>query len=307
VNANDGSGGGSWGAYDPWGNATNPPPASFPAWNYYRWNGAWGYLTFDDLGLYYVHGRWYNPDTGRFISPDEKGEYLYGSGNDAINEMWVQFIGGAAYQAAKNNVDTLSLVPSIFPSYRENYARLTTAFESNYVPNTLPARFGQVFGSTLTLAQGLAEINVAPTIAGGGTIFSCLTAGPETLGIGCVVGGGASVGAGGVVLVHGLAVSGVSLVNGAQQTMSLMSGKGLGNIGGGYISSDKVLDAAEKWLGKGYKEIAPGVYRSADGTRQFRMTDGDLLDPRQGAHVHFESIAPDGRQIIENAHVVIRD
>jgi len=65
----------------------------------YGWNGAWGYLAsprafnFDandvlDIGLYYAHGRWYNQDTGLFLSPDEKGEYLYGSGQDTVNYAW---------------------------------------------------------------------------------------------------------------------------------------------------------------------------------------------------------------------------
>jgi hypothetical protein len=58
------------------------------AWNYYRWNGAWGYLRFDALNLYYVHGRWYNPETALWLSPDENGEYLYGSGQDAVNWAW---------------------------------------------------------------------------------------------------------------------------------------------------------------------------------------------------------------------------
>jgi hypothetical protein len=35
-----------------------------------------------------VHGRWYNPDTGLFLSPDENGEYRYGSGQDAVNWAW---------------------------------------------------------------------------------------------------------------------------------------------------------------------------------------------------------------------------
>jgi len=64
------------------------PPVTLVAWHYYRWNGAWGYLRFDALNLYYVHGRWYNPDTGMWLSPDENGEYLYGSGQDAVNWAW---------------------------------------------------------------------------------------------------------------------------------------------------------------------------------------------------------------------------
>jgi len=80
---------------------------------------------------------------------------------------------------------------------------------------------------------------------------------------------------------------------------------GLGNIGGGRLTAEKALEFAEKWLGKDYKEIAEGVFRSADGLRQFRMTVSDLLDPRQEPHVHFEAISPNGREIIENSHVGI--
>ncbi|WP_404401298.1 hemagglutinin repeat-containing protein [Pelagibacterium halotolerans] len=96
----------------------------------------------------------------------------------------------------------------------------------------------------------------------------------------------------------------------ALELLELLNGQGgqsdgHGNIGGGNVSPDQALDAAERWLGADYREIAPGVYRSADGTRQFRMTSGDLTDLRQGAHVHFESIGADGRLIVENSHVGI--
>ena len=76
-------------------------------------------------------------------------------------------------------------------------------------------------------------------------------------------------------------------------------------VHGGIATAEKALGNAEKWLGKGYKEVASGVFRSADGRRQFRMTDSDLLDLKQGPHVHFESIAEDGRTIIENSHVLL--
>jgi len=82
---------------------------------------------------------------------------------------------------------------------------------------------------------------------------------------------------------------------------------GLGNVGGGATTAENALGGAEQWLGPEYEEIAPGVYRSADGASQFRMTTSDLTDPLQGPHVHFEAIGPDGRTIIENSHVGITD
>jgi YD repeat-containing protein len=73
-------------AYDPWGNSVR-------GLHYYEWNGAWGYMAFGALQLYYVHGRWYNPDTGLWLSPDEQGEYRYGSGQNAVDWAWMYLRG----------------------------------------------------------------------------------------------------------------------------------------------------------------------------------------------------------------------
>ncbi len=81
------------------------------------------------------------------------------------------------------------------------------------------------------------------------------------------------------------------------------------NCGGGNATAERALNSADDWLHGNYREIAPGVYRSnipePNGTwRQFRMTDADLTDPRQGPHVHFEVYPPSGRgSPIENSHV----
>lgn len=54
--------------------------------------------------------------------------------------------------------------------------------------------------------------------------------------------------------------------------------RGLGNIGSrGTVDASVALNLGLRWLGKGYTEVAPGVYRSADGLRQFRMTASDLM------------------------------
>jgi RHS repeat-associated protein len=84
------------------------------------------------------------------------------------------------------------------------------------------------------------------------------------------------------------------------------AGRGFGDIGGGAATADEILSAAIKWLGDGYTEIRPGVFRSRDNARQFRMTNSDFADPRQGPHVHFEAIGPNGRTIVENSHVPLK-
>ena len=209
--------------YDAWGIARLYLPVSLAAWNYYRWNGAWGYLRIDDLGLYYVHGRWYNPDTGLFLSPNEKGDYMYGGdgppAQDPVNEMWVQFTAGALYQFAKNNIDAVVVVPNLYPPFREMYTGASTNLEA-YVPDTYAAEVGRVFGSTVTMAQGLGEIQSGWTIGTGGTLVLCPAAAVQTGGASCVV----PVLVGGAVLVHGLSVEGASLQNGGQIVASFATG-----------------------------------------------------------------------------------
>ena len=73
-------------------------------------------------------------------------------------------------------------------------------------------------------------------------------------------------------------------------------------------SHDALLRGAVRFLGPDYGELAPGVFRSADGLRQFRMTTSDLMGAhgRIGPHVNFEALNPQGR-VIENLHVPIRE
>jgi hypothetical protein len=79
--------------------------------------------------------------------------------------------------------------------------------------------------------------------------------------------------------------------------------RGMGNVSGGETTAETALENAERWLGPNYREIAPGVFRSADGLRQFRMTTSDLTHGTP--HVHFESIGCNGKTITENSHVDI--
>jgi hypothetical protein len=165
------------------------------------------------------------------------------------------------------------------------------------------------------VAQGVAEMVGGVGLATGGGLGGAASC-PVTVGAGCVVGAEAVI-AGSALTAHGATVGAlglgqeVSMLGEAANQLLMAKGKpsgmsgGLGNVGGGKLTAQQALDAAEKWLGKDYKEIAPGVYRSADGRKQFRMTTGDLTDPVQGAHVHFESIDADGRTILENSHVLV--
>ncbi len=85
VNGN----GDGWNNVSPFGdNGNGAYPANPNLEQYYGWGGAWGYLYFygvlggtntvRSVDLYYIHGRWWHPDMGIFLSPNEKGDYLFG-------------------------------------------------------------------------------------------------------------------------------------------------------------------------------------------------------------------------------------
>jgi hypothetical protein len=100
----------------------------------------------------------------------------------------------------------------------------------------------------------------------------------------------------------GIFRAGTSAARGAAGTL-----KGFGSIGShGVVDAGKALGAGQKWLGAGYKEIALGVFRSADGLRQFRMTNADILGRHGniGSHVHLEAL-DDARKVIENLHLPV--
>jgi hypothetical protein len=75
------------------------------------------------------------------------------------------------------------------------------------------------------------------------------------------------------------------------------------------------LDAAVEHLGLGYREIAPDVFKSADGTRMVRMTDSDLAKTGNHAgapHINFETgrtiTKPNGKEQFisqENKHIFL--
>ncbi len=63
----------------------------------------WGYIHFNailigtntvrSVDLYYIHGRWWHPDMGLFLSPNEEGDYLFGGDGpprqDPANDAWI--------------------------------------------------------------------------------------------------------------------------------------------------------------------------------------------------------------------------
>ena len=78
-------------------------------------------------------------------------------------------------------------------------------------------------------------------------------------------------------------------------------------------TSTKALELGQEFLGKGYREVGPGRYVSADGKRVFRMGDNDILGKHGGGpHVNFETLKPNpnkpGKMMVDqNYHVFITE
>jgi hypothetical protein len=81
------------------------------------------------------------------------------------------------------------------------------------------------------------------------------------------------------------------------------------------LPTNKVLDLAEKYLGKGYKEVVSGTgrYVSKDGTRVVRMGLNDIMGKHdKGPHVNFEILTknplkPGKMKVVQNMHVYLKD
>ncbi len=59
------------------------------------------------------------------------------------------------------------------------------------------------------------------------------------------------------------------------------------------VKTNDALKMAEDYLGKGYKEFQIGKFRSSDGLRQVRMTNGDILGQHMGKpHMNFDILSP---------------
>jgi len=80
-------------------------------------------------------------------------------------------------------------------------------------------------------------------------------------------------------------------------------------LNGSSMTVNQALTEGAKWVGQGYKEIGPGVFRSADGLHQFRMTTSDILG-RHGnrvPHVNFELFnSPLDKVPAINSHILLK-
>ncbi|MCU0494066.1 MAG: hypothetical protein MUD01_20950 [Chloroflexaceae bacterium] len=110
--------------------------------------------------------------------------------------------------------------------------------------------------------------------------FNCVASGPPLIAIGSVAL---------VSLVDAIAAP-------AQSTtcnVTLRDGRTIALRDGARITTSDALDSAETFLGPGYRDLGNGRFVSADGLRQVRMGDNDILGRHGGGpHMNFETLEP---------------
>jgi hypothetical protein len=99
----------------------------------------------------------------------------------------------------------------------------------------------------------------------------------------------------------------------AEGTAKPVSLNQLGLKDGMKMKINDALEASEKFLGSGYKDMGNGRFVSADGTRVVRMGDSDILGKHGGGpHMNFETLVPNPSKpgkmkVDQNLHIYLED
>ncbi len=108
------------------------------------------------------------------------------------------------------------------------------------------------------------------------------------------------------------------LVTGAKSADSVLDGindtaKGFRPVNNMTMKTNDALDAAEEWLGVGYKDMGNSRFVSKDGTKVVRMGNSDITGKHGGGnHMNFEELIPnpnkEGKMMVKsNYHIYLID
>lgn len=255
----------------------------------------------EETGLYYYGARYYDPRLSLWISVDPISNY------DPLNsENYLDGEhNGGIYNYANLN------------SYIYCYQNPIKLVDPNG-KQVDAVDFIPVIGSGRDICRGFRD----------GDIFTCgigllgLIADVATFGSGSVITGGIKTGikAGIKTTVKQelkqtvkteTKITAKALTQGSKEGFKTVSELGIKN--GMKTTSSKALELGQNFLGKGYREVSPGRYVSADGKRVFRMGDNDILGKHGGGpHVNLEILKPNpnkpGKMMVEqNYHIFITE
>ena len=255
----------------------------------------------EETGMYYYGARYYEPRLSLWISvdpisnydPRNNENYLDGEHNLGVYNTFNLAPYGYCYQNPIRLID---------PNGKQVDA-------VDFVP---------FLGSGRDIYRGFRDGDILTGAIGVGGLIADVF----TLGSGSVVTGGikAGVKAGVKTAVKQeikqaakteTKVAAKALTQASKQ--GVKSASELGIKDGMKTTSTKALELGQEFLGKGYREVGPGRYVSADGKRVFRMGDNDILGKHGGGpHVNFETLKPNpnkpGKMMDDqNYHVFITE
>ena len=255
----------------------------------------------EETGMYYYGARYYEPRLSLWISvdpisnydPRNNENYLDGEHNLGVYNTFNLAPYGYCYQNPIRLID---------PNGKQVDA-------VDFVP---------FWGSGRDIYRGFRDGDILTGAIGVGGLIADVF----TLGSGSVVTGGikAGVKAGVKTAVKQeikqaakteTKVAAKALTQASKQ--GVKSASELGIKDGMKTTSTKALELGQEFLGKGYREVGPGRYVSADGKRVFRMGDNDILGKHGGGpHVNFETLKPNpnkpGKMMVDqNYHVFITE
>ncbi|KKP36690.1 MAG: hypothetical protein UR28_C0039G0001, partial [Candidatus Peregrinibacteria bacterium GW2011_GWF2_33_10] len=257
----------------------------------------------EETNLYYYGARYYNSQIGRFISidpiqvtkerlvnPQGLNLYAYVNNNplryiDPTGKSLIDWLCPPAYSPAPD--DQLGNFEDLQQSY-ENTSQSTNPITigTEILLDTISDVYSTVTGTSLVTGE---ELSTTDQIISGAAIAIPLVSGG---------------------ILKQVVKESSSIIDDIIQETLTKEGKFTSDY---KLTSDELLDAGQKFIGDDYKELGEngsGVYRSADGTKQFRIDDSSLNgqhDPYE-SHGHLENFddANDAHPSTIN-HVIIKN
>ena len=201
--------------YDAWGNCSVSGSGVMSA-NPFRYRG---YYWDGEAGLYYLNTRWYDPEVGRFISPD------------SINYLDPESLNGLNLYAYCLNNPVM---------YSDPYG---TSWWTDFWNSIVGKIVGTILvvGAVVVVSVLTAGVGAAVTGALGGGIAATIVGGAVSGAVsGMLIGAGASIVSQGVN-------DGYGNIDWGQVGIAVISGAVLGAVTGALTSGVRILNAASKW------------------------------------------------------------